>query len=87
MTVSPGTYGKTSKEDGGTTAPSAESKDGRREWRAIVAKYETPSLPRSLRQIANSIVPYLAILGPDVSRSRRFLLDNAGARFAQPPDF
>ena len=62
MTVSPGTYGKTSKEDGGTTAPSAESKDGRREWRAIVAKYETPSLPRSLRQIANSIVPYLAIL-------------------------
>ena len=42
--------------------PSAESKDGRRSWRSAVAKYEAPSLARSLRQIANTIIPYFALL-------------------------
>ena len=36
--------------------------NGQRAWRAAVAKYETPSLFRSLRQIANTIVPYFAIV-------------------------
>jgi omega-6 fatty acid desaturase (delta-12 desaturase) len=43
------------------TAPS-ESKDSRRSWRTVVAKYETPSLPRSLQQIGNTFIPYLALL-------------------------
>jgi omega-6 fatty acid desaturase (delta-12 desaturase) len=32
-------------------------------WRAIVARYEKPSLPRSLAQLANTIIPYFALLG------------------------
>ena len=39
-----------------------DSKDGSRALREVVAKYETPSLPRSLRQIANTILPYCALL-------------------------
>ncbi len=39
-----------------------ESKDGWRSWRRVVAKYEAPSLARSLRQIANTIIPYFALL-------------------------
>ena len=31
-------------------------------WRNVVAKYETPSPARSLGQIANSIIPYFALL-------------------------
>ena len=42
--------------------PSTESKDGRQYWRKVVAKYEAPSLARSLRQIANTIIPYFALL-------------------------
>ncbi len=45
-----------------TVIPSTESKDGRRSWRRVVAKYESPSLARSLRQIANTIIPYFALL-------------------------
>ena len=42
--------------------PSTESKDDGRAWRKIVAKYEAPSLARSLAQVANTLVPYFAIL-------------------------
>ncbi len=42
--------------------PSPESKDGRRYWRGAVAKYEAPSLARSLGQIASTIIPYFALL-------------------------
>ena len=38
-----------------------ESKDGQRSWRRIVAEYEAPSLARSLRQVANTFVPYFAL--------------------------
>jgi omega-6 fatty acid desaturase (delta-12 desaturase) len=38
------------------------SRDSRPAWRTIVAKYEVPSLGRSLRQIANTIIPYFALL-------------------------
>lgn len=38
------------------------TKKARPAWRDIVAKYEKPSLPRSLRQIANTILPYFALL-------------------------
>lgn len=40
----------------------ARIENGRRAWRKLVAKYESPSLGRSLGQIADSIVPYLALL-------------------------
>lgn len=43
-------------------SPYPESKDGRRQWRQVVAPFESPSLPRSLRQVANTLVPYLALL-------------------------
>ncbi len=39
-----------------------ESKAELRVWREIVARFEAPSLPLSLRQIANTIIPYLALL-------------------------
>ncbi len=39
-----------------------KSEDTRRTWREVVAKYEIPSLYRSLRQLANTIVPYFALL-------------------------
>ncbi|MDA0334499.1 MAG: fatty acid desaturase [bacterium] len=42
--------------------PSPESKEGRRAWRSAVARFETPSLPRSLRQIADTLLPYFALL-------------------------
>ncbi len=42
--------------------PSTETKDGRPAWRAVVAKYETPSLARSIRQIADTMIPYFALL-------------------------
>jgi omega-6 fatty acid desaturase (delta-12 desaturase) len=42
--------------------PSLESKEGRRTWRGVVAQFEAPSLPRSLRQIANTLLPYFALL-------------------------
>ncbi len=42
--------------------PSTESKDGRQSWRGAVEKYEAPSLARSLRQVANTIIPYFALL-------------------------
>jgi omega-6 fatty acid desaturase (delta-12 desaturase) len=32
------------------------------EWRAVVAEYEKPSLARSLGQVANTIIPYFALL-------------------------
>jgi omega-6 fatty acid desaturase (delta-12 desaturase) len=38
------------------------SREHGRSWRGIVAKYESPSLPRSIRQIANTIIPYFALL-------------------------
>ncbi len=41
---------------------SRESKEGRQSWRRAVAKYEMPSLARSLRQVANTIIPYFALL-------------------------
>ncbi|MEE9269022.1 MAG: fatty acid desaturase [Candidatus Krumholzibacteria bacterium] len=41
---------------------SRESKEGRQSWRRVVAKYEAPSLARSLRQVANTIIPYFALL-------------------------
>lgn len=31
-------------------------------WRKAVAKYETPSLRRSIRQLVNTVIPYLAIM-------------------------
>ena len=34
----------------------------RQSWRKIVAKYEKPSLARSLQQVANTIIPYFALL-------------------------
>jgi omega-6 fatty acid desaturase (delta-12 desaturase) len=34
-----------------------------RSWREAVARYESPSRLRSLGQIANSLIPYLALLG------------------------
>lgn len=39
-----------------------ESKDARHSWRKVVSKYETPNLARSLGQIGNTIIPYLALL-------------------------
>ena len=42
--------------------PDTESKDGLRSWRKVVAKYEKPSRARSLQQIANTIIPYFALL-------------------------
>jgi len=41
---------------------SPESKEGHRTWRSVVAKYEVPSLGRSIGQIANTHIPYFAIL-------------------------
>ncbi len=41
---------------------SPESRDGRRSWRKIVAKYEAPSLAGSIWQIVNTIVPYFGLL-------------------------
>jgi omega-6 fatty acid desaturase (delta-12 desaturase) len=41
-----------------TTGPKA----GERPWRSIVARFEAPSLARSLGQIASSILPYFALL-------------------------
>ncbi|MFQ5512270.1 MAG: fatty acid desaturase [Candidatus Krumholzibacteriia bacterium] len=41
---------------------STQSNGGRRSWRNVVAKYEAPSLARSLGQIANTIIPYFALL-------------------------
>ncbi|MEE8348615.1 MAG: fatty acid desaturase [Acidobacteriota bacterium] len=39
-----------------------ESKEGRSSWRRAVEKYESPCLVRSLRQVANTILPYFALL-------------------------
>lgn len=36
---------------------------GNPSWREVVKKYECPSLPRSLGQIANTIIPYIALWG------------------------
>jgi omega-6 fatty acid desaturase (delta-12 desaturase) len=42
--------------------PSTEPNDGLRSWRRVVAKYEAPRLARSLRQVANTMIPYFALL-------------------------
>lgn len=42
--------------------PYTESKEDRQSWRSAVAKYEAPILARSLRQMANTIIPYFALL-------------------------
>lgn len=41
---------------------SETSNENRNAWRKIVAKYETPHLGRSLYQLANTIIPYFALL-------------------------
>jgi len=41
---------------------STESAGSNLAWRKVVAKYERPSLARSLLQVANTIIPYLALL-------------------------
>jgi len=46
----------------GSVISSMETKDGRRSWRRVVTKYEAPSLPRSLWQITNTLVPYFGLL-------------------------
>jgi omega-6 fatty acid desaturase (delta-12 desaturase) len=38
------------------------NQDDPREWRNVVAPFEKPSLPRSLWQIANTLIPYFALL-------------------------
>ena len=43
--------------------PYTESEDGGRSWRKAIAPFETPSLARSLRQVADTILPYLGLMG------------------------
>jgi len=40
----------------------SETQVSQQSWRTVVAKYETPSRLRSLGQIANTIIPYFALL-------------------------
>jgi acyl-lipid omega-6 desaturase (Delta-12 desaturase) len=40
---------------------SSEGKSGVAAWKAIVARYEKPSLPRALWQMVNTFVPYVAL--------------------------
>src|SRR2546423_5897011 len=39
----------------------AETTPGAPSWKAIVAKYQKPSIPRGLWQVCNTLVPYLAV--------------------------
>jgi omega-6 fatty acid desaturase (delta-12 desaturase) len=41
---------------------SIETQNDRQSWRKVVAKYEKPNLSRSLRQLANTLIPYFALL-------------------------
>jgi omega-6 fatty acid desaturase (delta-12 desaturase) len=45
-----------------TTVPAQEPATRRQDWREVVAKYQIPDLGRSMWQIANSVIPYLALL-------------------------
>jgi omega-6 fatty acid desaturase (delta-12 desaturase) len=51
-----------SKETDCEVNPSPDRKGARRSWRKVVAPYENASLPRSLRQIADTLIPYFALL-------------------------
>jgi omega-6 fatty acid desaturase (delta-12 desaturase) len=42
-------------------APNADLDSGRPFWRKSIARYEQPSLPRSLFDLATSVMPYLAL--------------------------
>jgi len=50
------------EETSSPVGPYKNSTDIKRSWRRIVARYERPSLGRSLGQIANTIIPYFALL-------------------------
>jgi omega-6 fatty acid desaturase (delta-12 desaturase) len=41
--------------------PKSEAKGATPKWKEIVAQYQQPSLQRSLRQIINTLVPYVAL--------------------------
>lgn len=59
---STGDLAKTISNGGGLEVTARRSKSKKPYWRKVVANYETPSLARSLGQIANTIIPYFALL-------------------------
>jgi omega-6 fatty acid desaturase (delta-12 desaturase) len=47
--------------DQASEAPASEVNDAQQNWRQIVRKYQTPSLGKSLWQVTNTGIPYLAL--------------------------
>lgn len=47
--------------DQASEAPASEVTDAQQNWRQIVRKYQTPSLGKSLWQVTNTGIPYLAL--------------------------
>ncbi len=45
-----------------TTTPDSLPCPGQQDWQEIVARYQTPALLRSYWEIANSVIPYFAVL-------------------------